>query len=349
MTRKTTVRTILALAVTLSLLLVNTSRADELYAAPSAAGIRGQVEAWLHTQSADAELQEAVADVWRTVSDDANAEQLFDALMQTLYLADENARGIVDACLAGDLGQLQQRLPQLVSGGAQPLLVENVRYFVARYLAILTMYDESLAQFEQLDTSQVVDPAGCLFYRAVCEHSLLQKDEGLQTIETLLTSTEDVPIRYSTVAELMKHDLELLQERTLGEVARQMRDVERRLSLGQSGPDVQRVEERIITTLDEIIEKIEQQQGGGGGGGQGSQSGGQQSSNPASDSYVGGAQGPGEVEERDIGHQDGWGDLPDRAQAAAKEMINRQFPAHYRQAVEEYLKRIAQRPAPDGN
>ena len=45
--------------------------------------------------------------------------------------------------------------------------------------------------------------------------------------------------------------------------------------------------------------------------------------------------------------KEGWGNLPDRAQATAKEMINRQFPAHYRQAVEEYLKRIAQRPAPD--
>jgi len=35
--------------------------------------------------------------------------------------------------------------------------------------------------------------------------------------------------------------------------------------------------------------------------------------------------------------------MPDKAQAAAKELINQQFPFHYRQAVEEYLKRIARR------
>jgi hypothetical protein len=244
---------------------------------------------------------------------------------------------------------VQQELPGLSSGDASPLLVENVRYFVARYFAVLTMYDEALQEFRQIDVSHVADPAGCLFYRAVCEHSLLLKDEGLATIHKLLSGTEDVPIRYSAVADLMKHDLELLRERSLGEVARQMRDVERRLTLGRSGPDVQRVEERIITTLDEIIEKIEQQQSGGGGGGSSGQNGGNQSSNPAQDSYVGGVKGPGEVDDRDIGHQAGWGELPDKAQAAAKEMINRQFPAHYRQAVEEYLKRIAQRAAPDNN
>jgi hypothetical protein len=199
--------------------------------------------------------------------------------------------------------------------------------------------------FGRIDPALAVDPAGCLFYKAVCEHSLLQKDEGLNTIETLLASTEGVPVRYTTVAELMKHDLEALRAKSLDEVARQMRDVERRLALGRAGEQVQRVEERIITTLDEIIEKLEQQQGGGGGGGNG-QPRGNQSSSPAQDSYVGGTKAPGEVDKKEIGRKDGWGDLPDKAQAAAKNMINRQFPFHYRQAVEEYLKRIAQRPAP---
>jgi hypothetical protein len=207
------------------------------------------------------------------------------------------------------------------------------------------MYDESLDLFVQIEPQHVVDPAGCLFYKSVCEHSLLLKDDGLKTIAALLTSTEDVPVRYATVAELMQADLESLREKSLDEVARQMRDVERRLALGRPGEETQRVEERIITTLDEIIEKIEQQQGGGGGSGQGNPRG-NQSSNPANDSYVGGATAPGEVDKEDIGRKDGWGDLPEKAQASAKELLDQQFPFHYRQAVEEYLKRIAQRAAP---
>ncbi|MEX0587124.1 MAG: hypothetical protein WD176_10800, partial [Pirellulales bacterium] len=160
-----------------------------------------------------------------------------------------------------------------------------------------------------------------------------------------------VPVRYATVAGLMQADLEALQENSLSEVARQMRDVERRLTLGRAGQQVQRVEERIVTTLDAIIEKIEQQQGGGGGGG--GQSQGEQSPNQpptgAKDSYVGGIKGKGEVDPEKLGHKDGWGDLPDKTQAAAKELINQQFPFHYRQAVEEYLKRIAQRAAGDND
>ena len=47
-----------------------------------------------------------------------------------------------------------------------------------------------------------------------------------------------------------------------------------------------------------------------------------------------------------MGHKDNWGNLPPKAQAAAKNMLDRQFPPHYRQAVEEYLKKLADREAP---
>jgi hypothetical protein len=61
---------------------------------------------------------------------------------------------------------------------------------------------------------------------------------------------------------------------------------------------------------------------------------------------VGGLKGRGETDKRDIGHKDNWGNLPEKAQAAAKNMLDRQFPAHYRLAVETYLKRLAERTAP---
>lgn len=320
--------------------------AEPIYAPPTVDQLRQQTLGWLQSRGADETLRDAVLDLWSFEDARPTAEQRFDAVLRSFYLADPQVRELVDACAAGDAVRLAAgRFTALESDGDSPFFSENVQYFYARYLAVLTLYDESLEFFANVDPAQVADPAGCLFYRAVCEHSLLLKDEGLKTINTLLTSTEDVPVRYSTVAELMKHDLEALRSKSLDEVARQMRDVERRLALGRAGEQVQRVEERIITTLDEIIEKLEQQQSGGGGGGSGSPRG-NQSSNPADDSYVGGATGPGDVDKREIGRKDGWGDLPDKAQAAAKNMINRQFPFHYRQAVEEYLKRIAQRPAP---
>jgi hypothetical protein len=334
----------ISVAAVLLLVLARVSAADQLYAPPSEADVRKAALAWAQSRNSDPELMTTVAAQWDFQGAPTSPDDRFDALIRTFYLVDADARTLIDACRAGDFARLSEGFPVLSGQAEDPFFTANLQYFFARYLAVLTMYDESLELFAQLDPAKVIDPAGCLFYKAVCEHSLLRKEEGLATLKALLTSTEDVPVRYSTVAGLMQADLEALQDQSLDQVARQMRDVERRLALGRAGQQVQRVEERIVTTLDDIIEKLEQQQGGGGGGGSGS---GPMSPNQApqgaNDSYVGGIKGKGEVDPEKLGHKHGWGQLPDKAQAAAKELINQQFPFHYRQAVEEYLKRIAQR------
>jgi hypothetical protein len=120
-----------------------------------------------------------------------------------------------------------------------------------------------------------------------------------------------------------------------------MTAVERRLTLGRAGQKVQKKEEEIVATLDEIIKRIEEQQGGGGGGG-GSQN---RSSSPAQDSVVKGSTAPGKVDPKKLKNEGQWGDLPPRARAKAKDLIAREFPAHYRDAIEEFTKKAAARPA----
>lgn len=333
-------------AVAVVLLLAASARAAEspqLYAPPGVEEARAACLAWLKSAGHDdPELLAAVEEMWK-FEGTPTAPERFDAVMRTFYLADAGVRALVDVSVIGGPRRAAD-LAVLNSRADSPFFINNVRLFYARYLAVSTLYEEALELFHGIDVAHVADPATCLFYKAVCEQHLLLKEEGLATLTNLLENTEDVPVRYSTVAELMRHDLQEVREKSLDEVARQMNDVRRRLSLGRAGEKVQRVEERIIATLDEIIEKLEQQQGGGGGGGSSNQGG--QPSNPADDSYVGGKKGPGEVDSKKIGHKDNWGELPEKDQTAAKNMINRQFPAHYRQAVEEYLKKIAQREAP---
>lgn len=344
-------RIVMGTLVLLSLVsTVSADDTDRVYAPLSVAEARQQTQDWIAAHHpADTDLTEVISQLWSIEGDaEWSPAKRFDLVMRSFYVADPGVRELVDSCAYGEQITRASDFSVLALPDGDPFFMNNVRYFYARYLAVLTLYDEALGLFEMIDPAQVVDPAGCLFYRAVCQHNLLMQEEGLATISLLLDNTEDVPLRYRTVAELMQHDLSNLQEKTLDEVARQMGDVRRRLALGRAGQKVQRVEERIITTLDEIIEKLEQQQGGGGGGG-GGQAQGNQSGNPADESYVGGQKGPGETDERDIGHKDNWGDLPEKAQAAAKNLINRQFPAHYRQAVEEYLRKIAEREAPSGD
>jgi hypothetical protein len=126
-----------------------------------------------------------------------------------------------------------------------------------------------------------------------------------------------------------------------------MTDVERRLGLGRTGQKVQKKEDEIIVTLDELIKKEEEQNGGGGGGGPGGQQ--NRSSNPADDSRIKGATAPGKVDPKKFkSQQSEWGDLPERARAKAKDLIAREFPAHYRDAIDEFTRKAANRAASNG-
>jgi hypothetical protein len=315
---------------------------------PTVESLKSGVDQWLQPRFADRpELKEAVEAQWKFGEQTPTAAERSDALLRVLYLADDDVRELMESCRLGDGMVLTRDFRALSSHRDEPLLSNNVRAFYARFLATATLYEESLAIYNDIDLSQVADPAAALFYKAVCEHALLERDAGLDTLANLLDRTANVPRRYRAVGELMKEDLEGLKEKSLDEVAKQMSDVRRRLALGRAGEKVQRVEDRIVVTLDGIIKELEeqqkQQQSSGGGSGSPKSSGPPQG---AEDSYNGGIKGQGLTDRKDIGRKDNWGDLPSKSQAAAKNMLENQFPAHYRLAVEEYLKRLAERTAP---
>ena len=52
-------------------------------------------------------------------------------------------------------------------------------------------------------------------------------------------------------------------------------------------------------------------------------------------------QAPGKVEQRDIGNKSGWGDLPPKEREQALQQIGREFPAHYREVIEQYFRALA--------
>ena len=65
------------------------------------------------------------------------------------------------------------------------------------------------------------------------------------------------------------------------------------------------------------------------------------SSNPARDSRPMGGKGPGEVTKKDIGSGSGWGDVPPKEREEAMQQIGRDFPSQYREAIEQYFRRLA--------
>lgn len=320
---------------------------DQVFSSPAVEQLKQAVDDWIARRNpSENPIADAVAPLWE-FKQTPTASQKFDALMRTYYLADDQVRALVDRCNSFEYSAevLQLQAPTTQETAAEPLLGNNVRYFLARHLSLLTAYPEAAELFEQIDPNYVVDPAGCLFYRSVCEHHLLMRERGLESLKLLLTNTEDVPLRYQQLGELMKEDLGNVKEKSLAEVARQMKDVRGRLALGRADEGTQDVEKKIVETLDDLIKKMEQQQqqqqqqmAGASGNSAPKQA--------AEDTYLGGIKGEGLTDKKDIGKKDNWGDLPPKAREAARNMLDRQFPSHYRQAVEEYLKKLADRPAP---
>jgi hypothetical protein len=289
---------------------------------------------------------EAVRRLWATAEPGLPARGLHDLVVKSF--------AAVDPATAEFLGTIDLRNPSPVPPDAEPLLGRsadefyrtNVSLYVARAFADRRFYDESLALVEKADLAQAVDPASALFYKAVCEHQLMKKKEGLETLTALEERTEAVPESYAAVARLMRAELEALDDDSLDKIAGLMRDVERRLELARGGKKVQQKEDEIADKLDEVIKKIEEQmrksQGGGSGVGNANRS-----SNPANDSTVKGATAPGEVDPKSVRREGGWGDLPPREREQAKNEIEKAFPANYGRLINEYfLKRSrGERPA----
>ncbi|MBS0266594.1 MAG: hypothetical protein JSS02_31980 [Planctomycetes bacterium] len=315
-------------------------------AAPNAETVRTRNLEWVAQRSVtDQTLLKEIGALWVWTDEPPAAEGLFELTTRTFALVDEATRKFLAACglQHAPLVPPDGRLLEQESLGS--FYTANMNLYYGRYLAHRQMFEEALEVLSRVQAADVVDPASLLFFKAVCQHHLLMKMEGLETIEQLLRNTEGVPVRYSTVATLMQYDLEALKDQSLDEVARKMTDVERRLELGRTGEKVQKREEEIITALDELIKRQEEQQNGGGGG-QGGQA--NRSASPAQDSGIKGSTAPGQVDPKKLKDGGEWGDLPAKARSKVKDRIGRQFPAHYKDATEAYSKKEANRPAVPG-
>lgn len=306
---------------------------------------RLHVLAWVAEQpTKDPARTDRLKTLWAGLEPGDSAEELLEVVVQSFAIFDEPTARLLGECQLPALSLTPPSADVLKRPGLEEFYLQNLRLYYGRYLADRLMYDEASDVLQSTDVRHVVDPASLLFYRAVAAQAVLNVKPALAAIDQLLKQTEGVPVRYRQTAILMQAELAELEEKSLGEIARLMSDSERRLDLGRSGEKVQGVQDRIIADLDELIKKIEQQQGGGGGGG-GSSGNSNESNSAADDSRVKGTTAPGEVDKKDFSKQGRWGDLPEKEQAKAQNLINRNFPSHYRQAIESYFKKLANRPA----
>lgn len=226
---------------------------------------------------------------------------------------------------------------------ASPLFADS-KLDRAESLVLETRYDEALSILNEAEENN----PRYYYNRLLCEYVLYKKDEAAKSAKALL-SFDDIPLRYRDIGEKIQYDLENIKEDSLHHVASLMKDSQRRLNLGNGGRKVQKVQAETIAILDYLIEKIEQQEGGGLASSncpseqKSAPNKTNESSQNAKDSNIKGNIAPGEVDPSHHANAGGWGSLPPKEQAKAKQYADKNYPPHYKKIIEAYNKKIAER------
>jgi hypothetical protein len=232
----------------------------------------------------------------------------------------------------------------------------NLALVYSRALTNRRVYEEALDTLKQFSADQVADPAAYLFHRALCEHALQRKAEAVKSITRLLDEGSAIaPDRFKIVATLMLLDMHTWKEKDLGDIARKMENIERRLEIARGGPETQRQQREVLNRLDEIIKKLENKKkpgsGEGDGGGECPDGGDQPgngpprgvnpSSNPATDSANAGGNSTGIVDEAKFKKLVAdWGRLPPAEQRRALQDITQGMSPRHREAIINYFQNL---------
>ena len=282
------------------------------------------------------------------LSDSASGTARFDEVIGILRRSSVPIQQYLDQCdslawkelpFAQTLTLPQAPLNIYVGDTQTNYLFGSLRYYLALRLVHARLFDEAKNVLQELTPENSIDPAGVLITKAVVFHHFSEKEEGLATLKQFqeIADRESVPRRYTELAKLLLFDWEKQEkEEDPEKIARQMNDVRRRLGKGRTDDDTQEAEKDVMESLEKLIEKIEEQakkrkqQGEGG-----------QSNNPAEDSYRMQQKAPGNVDRREFAPGDNWGDLPPKERDEALMKIEKEFPAYYRDIIEQYFREMA--------
>ena len=334
----------LAVLVAPGTVLASTEAADALgkvssWKPPAFDEVRADVLAWLEKQNLDDQTRAQAQGLWAKAEDNPTATELLVRLAETFGRVDQKARQLAEVCSAPRDVLVLPEQEWLVSEETPPLVANNLRLLFGRWLVHEELYEDAVEQLDGLEPADVVDPATLLFYRSVAHFQLVDRKSGVKSLDRLLEGSAHCPRRYSMLATLMQEDLKALKDGSLGHIARRMKDIKVRLGHGHAGPKVIKVEKEVVEALDKLIEELEkqQQQQSGAAGGDNIQS-----SRPAQDSVPIGGKGPGETIRRKLGSKAGWGDLPPKERQEALQQFGKDFPAHYRDVIEQYFRKLAE-------
>ncbi|MGD9126256.1 MAG: hypothetical protein PVH19_02660, partial [Planctomycetia bacterium] len=217
---------------------------------------------WLGRAKVDAKVRADLTNAWNDTASSTSLERL-DQFGQIAAKADGRIRYFAGLKLEEwpnvDMTKVDADIDSYPAG-----MVDNLRLWFARQLALASLYDEAEVQLGKINEDAVFDKMSLHFYRAVTAYRKMDKAATAKHVKALYDYEKEngqtLPERYKVVARLMAEDITGVKDGSLDHIARQMEDIERRLDLGRSGKKVQNKEDDVLKALDKIIEEIEKQQ-----------------------------------------------------------------------------------------
>jgi len=308
--------------------------------APTSAGVREQVLAWIATLDKPADTLERARSVWQETPEITPAQNVA-RLVESLRAIDPRVEELVARCGQSWRPEMEPLADVLADENLPAWVRGNLRLYYAQWLANEQLYRELQESIGSVALGDVFDPAALLFFQGVAQHRQLKRDECLNTLGKLLENEATVPSRYAKVAKLMQADLLPLKPDSLDEISRMMDSIQVTLGHGRAGKQVRTEEEDVIKKLDKLIEKLEDQASSSSS--QSSSSGSPSSgpSQPMQDSMPAEQKGPGNVNPKDLGTNTDWGNLPPKEREEALQQLGRDLPSHYRDVIEEYFRKLA--------
>jgi hypothetical protein len=321
--------------------------------APAPEAARAQAQAWLNAAANGVEVGNGRVAAFNAIWDAAD-KPLLDRVAETLALGDAAAAKLL-AEARDPAAPAPKEVPALLRDAKLPAFYRaNLALAYAKALSGKRVYEEALDALKAAVPEQVVDPAAYYFHKAVAEHALVQKKEASASIARLLDDVAECPERYKMVATLMYFDMQGWkdEDKDLGNIARLMDNVERRLDLSRGGPKTQEIQKKVVFRLDELIKDIENQMKNGAqtqcpGGGKQPGQGTNQPRDHMKDSQIATNSGPGVVDPKKLQHlAQNWGKLPEKERAKAMMELTKDLPARYREVIEDYFKTLARSQGP---
>jgi len=331
------------------------SQPTVLWPLPKAETVRSEFVRWLEAVLPDDEARQKILAAWPETEGTQSGEQLFQRVIGAMGAAAPSVAAFFQAC--DELAWKESPFGQVVAVPQVPLqafvgdepstayLVGSLRFYLVIRLIQARLYDEAASVLDLLTPENSVDPCGVLLHRAVVCSQLDDREKGVEAIRQFRQAAEQdalVPRRYLELAKLLDADFQNSPKDAENptNISRKMDNVRRRLGKGRTDDDTQEAENGVLKALDKLIEKIEekmkQRQIG--------ESEGQQANNPADDSRILKQKGLGNVDRKEFEPQGNWGDLPPKEREEALLRIEQDFPAHYRDIIEQYFREMAARP-----